>query len=445
MGGYTRRKATSGKTALPAITDKLARLLSESLARHPVPGQLWLGFSGGLDSTVLLHLLACAQVPFTALHIHHGLSDRADQWQVHCADQARQLGVSFLARRVQVNAREGGFEQGARRARYRAFEQAMEAGDQILLAHHGDDQVETFLLRLMRGAGVLGLASMAEQRTLARNKFVLRPLLGASRVELEAYARAQGLAWIEDDSNSDLSIDRNYLRSQVVPDLSARWPVVDRVQQAVENLRESSALLSDLAQQDLQSCEWRTERFGESIALRAFLNLSVARQKNLLRDWLRARGAPLPEASQLVQALAQTCAAEDAQPAVALGKQVLRRYRDRLYLTPQLQPLVTGDGGDWRWDGQNPLVLPGNCVLQPGAGWPVAEYSVRFRCGGERARPRERHHSQTLKKLLQEYGLPPWLRDRVPLIYHGETLVAVGDLFVTAEGPREAPIWRFLD
>ena len=434
-----------------AVTDKLASLLSESLGRHPASGRLWLGLSGGLDSTVLLHLLVRAEVPFQALYIHHGLSPRADQWQLHCARLAEKLGVPFVAMRVQVDVSDGGLEQGARIARYRVFAQAMAEGDQILLAHHGDDQVETFLLRLMRGAGVLGLASMAEQRRLARNKFVLRPLLGASRGELEICARELGLKWIEDDSNRDLAIDRNYLRSQVAPALAARWPIANRVKQAVENLRESSELLSELARQDLRSCEQRPERFGESIALSRFLDLSPARQKNLLRDWLRARGAQLPEAGQLSQALAQTRAAADAQPAVALGSQVLRRYRDRLYLTPQLSSVSdtepAGGGCNWcrTWNGIDELHLPGGWVLRPVESWLQADYKVCFRGGGERARPRARQHSQTLKKLLQECALEPWLRSRVPLIYRGEALVAVGDLFTTQEGPPQPPIWRFLD
>ncbi|WOX05174.1 tRNA lysidine(34) synthetase TilS [Microbulbifer pacificus] len=431
-----------------APTSKLSRQLRNTLQRHPAQGQLWLGYSGGLDSTVLLHLLARAQVPFTALHVHHGLSVRADQWQHHCEVVAGAMGVPFVACRVQVDRSGGGLEQGARKARYRAFQQQMAAGDQILLAHHGDDQAETFLLRLLRGAGVLGLAAMAEQRYLGNpdwGRTLLRPLLRASRSELEDYAREHALSWVDDDSNADLTLDRNYLRRQVIPHLVARWPLNERVAQAADNLREADELLGELAEEDLQRCDLRPERFGQSVDLAVFLSLAMARRKNLLRSWLTRLGARMPEAVHLQQALQQAQAADDAVPEVLLGGQVLRRYRDRLYLTPQLLPLGPGEEGERQWDGKSELDLTGGWTLCAGDSWPAGDYTVRFRSGGERAKPRERHHSQTLKKLLQEYGLAPWLRDRVPLVFRNGILLAVGDLFVTEEGPQTPPRWRFSD
>ena len=432
---------------MTAVSETLTNLLSDALARHPASGRLWVGYSGGLDSTVLLHLLASAEVPFTAVHVNHGLSPQADKWQAHCEAVARGLRVPFIGRKVQVCREDGGLERAARNARYRVFEDVMAPGDQILLAHHGDDQAETFLLRLMRGAGTQGLAAMDECRALGVHCSVLRPLLGASRAELETYARAQELAWIEDESNADPAFDRNYMRSQVLPALAARWPAVDRVSRAVDNLRESASLLQEVAMDDLQSCARREARFGESIDLPGFVALSVPRQKNLLRTWIRRVGGGMPESAQLHQALEQVHAAADTQPAVTLGERVLRRYRDRLYLTPQLQPLTDSAAGEgvWRWDGMCTLELTDGWILQPGPGWPAVEYIVRYRRGGERARPSSRGHSQILKKLLQEYALEPWLRGLVPLIYAGDELVAVGDLFVTAGGPTQPPIWRFLD
>ena len=418
-----------------------------ALQRHAANGQLWLGYSGGLDSSVLLHLLASAGIPVRALHIHHGLSPQADVWQAHCESQARALGIECQSVAVVVDSADGGLEQGARVARYRAFEKAMAPGDQILLAHHGDDQVETFLLRLLRGAGVQGLAAMAEYRGFAPGKALLRPLLGVTRQQLEAYARQYGLDWIEDESNQNLNLDRNYLRSVVVPALAKRWPVARQVARAADNLRESAELLDEVAAEDLQVCDVRRERFGQSIDLVALKPLSLARRKNLLRGWVRSLAQQAPESAHLDQLLGQLSATDDAQPEVRLSGLVARRFRDRLYLTPQLQPLdLTGDaGGVWEWDGLSDLVLPVGWTLSPSAGWPAADYRICFRRGGERAQPRARAHSQTLKKLLQEYALEPWLRDRVPLVYRNEQLVAVGDLFVTATGPSLPPIWRFLD
>ncbi|TLM78433.1 tRNA lysidine(34) synthetase TilS [Microbulbifer harenosus] len=429
-------------------TSQLPQRLANCLQRHPAQGCLWLGYSGGLDSTVLLHLLVCAKVPFTALHVHHGLSAHADEWLAHCKAVAGALGVPLTVCRVRVDRRDGGLEQAARNARYRAFEQHMAPGDQILLAHHADDQVETFLLRLVRGAGVRGLAAMAERRSLgdpSGMRSLLRPLLAASRAELERYALEQGLSWVEDDSNADLALTRNYLRRQVIPALSARWPIGERVARAADNLGEAAGLLGELAVEDLSRCDCRRETFGESIELAAFLSLSEARRRNLLRGWLARLGAKMPEAAHLQQALWQAQATEDAVPEAPLGDRVLRRYRDRLYLTPELHPLNRDSEGEWRWNGVSELRLLGGWTLRPGKDWPVGDYVVRFRAGGERAKPRERHHSQTLKRLLQEYRLVPWLRDRVPLIFQGGVLVAVGDLFVTAEGPAGPPQWRFSD
>ena len=427
-------------------TTNLEVQLRTALSRYPAAGRLWLGFSGGLDSTVLLHLLASQGVPFTALHVHHGLSANADEWLDHCEREAARLSVPFVAQQVQVNGDTGGIEQGAREARYRVFNEYMVAGDQLLLAHHGDDQVETFLLRLLRGAGVLGLAAMGVHRRMAEDRSVLRPLLEATRADLENYAHHHHLSWIEDESNNDLSFERNYLRRSVTPALAARWPVAGRVARATENLREAADLLAEMAVGDLAHCDHRSERFGESIDLSAMRALSPARQRNLLRYWFGLHGDSMPQASHLNQVLEQMEAAADACPTIEIASKVIRRYRDRLYLTPQL-PSGDGRHGEqvWRWDGVGRLQLPGGWALLAGDGWPPGDYRVQFRRGGERAHPVARPHSQSLKKLLQEYVLEPWLRDSVPLVYRDGTLLAVGDLFVTAGGPPAPPLWRFSD
>ncbi|MDP5209307.1 tRNA lysidine(34) synthetase TilS [Microbulbifer sp. 2205BS26-8] len=429
---------------------RLQTLLQVALQRHPVPGQLWVGFSGGLDSTVLLHLLASCQIPVRALHVHHGLSANADRWLSHCQEFACHLSVPFTAVQIHVATGKGGLEQRARRARYRAFAQVMSEGDQILLGHHGDDQAETFLLRLMRGAGVLGLAGIAESRFLGEGRSLLRPLLGASRVELAAWAGDHGLTWIDDESNADESLDRNYLRHSVLPLLSARWPARQRVMRAVENLRESAELLQALALADLHGCGFRRERFGESLALERFTGLSLARRKNLLRYWSLQQGGKAPEWAPLQQALEQLgAAAADARIAVQLGGRVVRRYQGRLYLTPELARYLVKEGGEQRcWDGISELPLPGGGMLAPSPGWPGSQYRVRYRRGGERAQPSDRVHSQTLKKLLQERALEPWLRDRVPLVYRAGELVAVGDLFtcdVAGLAQTPPPRWWFSD
>nr|WP_246394995.1 tRNA lysidine(34) synthetase TilS [Microbulbifer rhizosphaerae] len=408
---------------------------------HPASGRLWLGYSGGLDSTVLLHLIAALGTEVRVLHIHHGISPNADDWRRHCEAEAGRLGMPFRCESVSVNTAGGGLEQAARAARYQVFEELLQPGDQLLLAQHGDDQVETFFLRLLRGAGALGLAAMAGSRSLG-GATVLRPLLGVGRPQLEAYAREQRLQWIEDESNEDQSLDRNYLRAAVLPLLRERWPLRERVGRAVDNLREAAELLQDLGNADLNSCDRRRERFGESVALGALRELPERRRKNLLRSWLAKCGGDMPEAAHLEQALNQALqAAGDSQMAVSLGGLVVRRFRQRLYITP---PLSAADlTGEWRWNGAGTLALPGGWVLEPGPDWPTGHYQVRFRRGGERARPAGRKHSQTLKKLLQEQALEPWLRDLVPLVHRGGELVAVGDIFLCGEGLAGTLKWRY--
>jgi len=420
------------------VNNWLAKV-SEILGRYPCDGVRWLGYSGGLDSTVLLHLLCQLGGEPRAIHVHHGLSPNADAWQAHCAAVAESLGVSFYTRRVRVSSG-GSLEQAARTARYRVFGELLQPGDQLLLAQHGDDQVETFFLRLLRGAGALGLAAMAGSRPLG-GATVLRPLLGTGRAQLEAYAREHRLQWIEDESNEDQSLDRNYLRATVLPLLRERWPLRERVGRAADNLREAAELLQDLGDADLVSCDRRRERFGESLDLGVLRNLPERRQRNLLRSWLVACGGNMPEAAHLQQALNQARqAAGDSRMAVSLGGRVARRFRGRLYLTP---PLAKVEEGEWRWDGRSTLSLPGGWELGADSDWPLGDYRVRFRRGGERARPVGRRHSQTLKKLLQEVDLEPWLRDLVPLLYRGDELLAVGDLFLCAEGLAGTLKWRY--
>lgn len=437
---------------LKQTVEAVSQAVKAALSRYPCEGERWLAYSGGLDSTVLLHLLTALEIPLRAIHIHHGLSPNADRWQTHCEEVAAAHGVPLVAERVAVDPSDGGLEQAARRARYRIFEQYLQPGDQLLLAQHGDDQVETFFLRLLRGAGTLGLAAMAQQRRLGQGS-LLRPLLGVARTELEGYAHARGLHWVEDESNRDERLDRNYLRASVLPLLQARWPLRQRVARAANNLRESAELLEELGRDDLQHCSRRSERFGESVSLKALLQLSPVRQKNLLRVWVGICGGDMPEAPRLTEALAQARdAARDSDMAVVLGGPVLglvvRRFRDRLYLTPQLAPELSQPGRDgeepWEleWDGRAPLALPGGWLLEVGADWPPGHYRVCNRRGGERARPRGRDRSQTLKKLLQEYALEPWLRDAVPLVYRGASLLAAGDLFL-CEAQVGSLRWRY--
>ncbi len=407
-------------------------------------GHWYLGFSGGLDSSVLLDLLlrwraARTTAPaLTALHVNHGLHPRADRWQAHCEQLAAGLGVPFIALQAAVDAGPRGLEAAAREARYRLFEAQLEPGSVLLLAHHLDDQVETFFLRLLRGAGLAGLAAMPVERPLGDARLV-RPLLQIPRARLEAYAGARGLAYVEDPSNRDAGLDRNFLRAAVLPLLAARWPGYRAtVARAGEHLAGAAATLEQL----LPAPETVFSRMGDpGVPLAALLAVDVEGAAIRLRHWLQLRGLPAPDRASLAEFLHQLrTAREGAAPRLACRAFTLRRYRDAVYLLPAAQPPAA------------PLVLaPGAALAIPGVGdvglvptageglllEPGERLELRWRHGGEQCRPASRAGGGSLKKLLQEAGVPPWWRDRVPLLFAGAELLAVGDLW-TCDSTR----WR---
>lgn len=393
----------------------------------------WLAYSGGVDSHVLLHAVAAlagagGYPPLSALHVNHGLNPRAGAWADHCRGVCAALGVELRVVEVEVRRNGGlGLEAAARQARYGAFERTLAPGELLLQAHHGDDQAETLLLRLLRGAGPAGLAGIPAQRILGRGE-LLRPLLGQSRAALLAYAEQHGLDWIHDDSNDDECHDRNYLRHRVLPLLEQRWPACRAtLGRAALQAGEADVLLHDLAALDLAAA-----RRGEALDIPTCMTLSEPRRRNLLRHWLRALNLPLPGREQLQQVLAQMTAAADAQICVSWpGAQVLR-FRDALYALP---PLVEVADLEMPWPLPRPLSPPALGTLRAaavsGRGLRADRtYQVRNRRGGERCKPQGRAHSQSLKKLLQEADVPPWRRDRLPLIWCDGQLAAVADLWI---------------
>lgn len=396
----------------------------------------WLAFSGGLDSTVLLHALAALdpRPQLLAIHVHHGLLAEADQWQRHCSDVCAALGIEFHCVRVTIAAT-ASLENAARDARYQAFEQLLEAGDLLLQGHHLDDQVETLLLRVLRGTGLAGLQGIPEVRPLGAARLV-RPLLDQPRSVLEAYARDHQLAWVEDPSNRENRFDRNFLRNQVLPLIAGRWPHYR------QSLRRLSVLAAEaVAREQAQTAD--QPRLGrQPLALAELETLDAAQRRQHLRRWLAAWQL-VPSHAQ-TQALVATVveAAADAQPLLVLGGRQIRRYQGFLHVTE----LTRFDAsGRWRWDGYAPLVLPGAGRLSarqaPGA--PPMDFTVAFRQGGERFHPEGRAHSQQLKKLLQEAGVPPWRRPRLPLIYLDGELAAVADLWVSEPWSAALRGWQF--
>ena len=393
-------------------------------------------FSGGIDSTVLLHALARSgtSIPILAVHVNHGLHARSDDWATHCGAIAGALDVDYRSDRVDaVTDRGGGPEAAARDARYEAFLRIVEAGDCLLSGHHEDDQAETLLLNLLRGSGPAGLAGIGAAQRFGRGRLV-RPMLGVAGADIEAYARRHALEWIDDPSNVDTRFDRNYLRQEVMPRLADRWPAVsERLTRSAALAAEAAELLGDLADIDLAACGQPSR-----LDIAVMQSLPAARQRNLLRRAVRLSGLPPMPSARLDQVVrAVLPAREDAQPRVSWRGGELRRYRDEIFLMPPLP-----EPGKPPPDKLRPgaTLAPGPtlgelalCTAEDGGIRPAlaeAGLEIRFRRGGEEIRIDTQ--TRKLKKLMQEAGVLPWMRDRVPLLYAGNELVAVGDLWVSS-------------
>jgi tRNA(Ile)-lysidine synthase len=408
-----------------------SRLL-KALAPWRAAPALRVALSGGLDSTVLLHLLAGlarreALPALSAIHIDHGLQAFSAAWAVHCTQLCHSLGIELHVEAVQVPVT-ASLEEAARDARYAAFARHLRAGEVLLLAQHADDQVETLLFRLLRGAGVRGLAGMPVQRVLGQG-MLLRPLLGVPRSELEGYARAHRLVWVEDPSNADCRFSRNMLRQQVLPLLEQRWPAArSSLLRSAQHLAEAQQLLDELAELDLRAAAPLSAGLQlplPSLQLQALRGLSEARQRNALRVFL-APLTELPDARHWAGWCDLRDAGEAARPVWKLARGELRRAGDRLWwlsgtwLKPVSGVQVWGNPAQ-------PLQLPGNGCLSFAGEIPQGPLSVRYRQGGEVLVLPGRGH-RDLKRLLNEREVPAFVRERLPLLYRHDQLLAVANL-----------------
>jgi len=409
-------------------SDRLLSAFRRQLEALPAVRRWLIGYSGGLDSRVLAELVALTLEPSRVLllHVNHQLQPEAGDWARHCQLTAERLGLPIRVLDVQPRSAS---EADAREVRYAAFEGELRAGDCLLLGHHADDQAETLLLRLLRGAGVRGLAGMPRRRPLGAAE-LLRPLLDQTRVELEAWARARGLDWVEDPSNSRTEYDRNYLRQRVMPALTGRWSdAAHRLGQSASYLAEADGLLAELAQEDLETCGGSPDR----LALASLRALRPARRHNLLRHWCDMATGVALNARQLATIEREfLAAAQDRQPMLALGDRTLRRYRDRLYLVPDTIPATEAQLVATPLASGVTVLPQGRLSIRVGVSrlMSLDGLSLRYRREGERCRPAGRQGSHPLKKLFQEQGVPPWLRDHWPLLVHGDEIVAVPGLFV---------------
>jgi tRNA(Ile)-lysidine synthase len=410
------------------------------LARLPRAPEYQVAYSGGVDSHVLLFILAGVreQLPgeLVAVHVNHGIQQASGDWEVHCRAICEQLGVRFRCIQVQGRAGRGESPEAvARAARYRGLAQSLPADAVLLTAQHRDDQAETLLLQLFRGAGVRGLASMPEQMPFGQGQ-LLRPFLFSSRKEIVACARQHRLCWVVDPANRDLRYDRNFVRHQLLPQLQQRWPAVAHtLSRAAAHQADQVELAAVVAEMDYAHCRGRA---GHGLQVDQVRLLSVARQRNLLRFWIEHNGLSLPSRVVIERILEELLESDGvSSPLVHWPDAEVRRYRNCLYaMAPPPAHVVEQI---FCWAPEFPLSLENaggelTASREQGAGLvlpDVGQITIRFRQGGEQLQPAGRQHHHRLKKLLQEWGVPPWERNRIPLVYVGDTLVAVAGLCVT--------------
>lgn len=431
------------------LLPQIAKLWSDAVQLQPVFRQMalqgdsipvWVGLSGGVDSVVLLDCLLALkdQLPFLAdiraVYINHQLSPNADVWEAFCRTLCASRNIVFQAHGVEVIEAGKGIEDAARQARFAVFHSLLETPALLALGHHGDDQVETLVLRLGRGTGSRGFAGIPQVRPLGGG-VLIRPLLHLGRAAIEHYAAMCGLSHIEDESNVDQGYDRNYVRHSVIPALAKRWPeYIKTWGESMRAAQEADSLLAELAAEDLQrllstsasgyenlnAINESVPSVDESLNLAGYECLSELRQRNLLRFWMRQKGG-LGIARQHLDELQNQLQARHSESQLQFNVDkdwCLRVYANRLYwcrqvyrLSLHLRPAIAGEHG---------LFLKGE----------PSDYRIGFREGGERCHPLGRKHSQTLKKILQECGVAPWLRESIPLVYAGDEIAAVSNLFV---------------
>jgi tRNA(Ile)-lysidine synthase len=416
--------------------ESLSRRVAALLARAAFPGaHLVLGFSGGVDSTTLLSILAelapAMRFSLRAVHVNHGLSPNAGEWADFCAELCRKLQIPLQVEKVDIAPYRGlGLEGAARHARREVF--ARIDADFLVLAQHRDDQAETLMLRLLRGAGLSGLTGMSALGAFSGARArLLRPLLEISRAEIESHARERGLQWIEDESNTDTIRRRNFLRHEVFPLIERRFPAARAaVARAADHLAEARDLLAEMARADFDACST-----GDgTIEIPSLLRLRAARAKNLVRFWCEARDIPVPTRAQLEELLRQLReSGADMHVRLRTSRWQFLRHRSKLYLQPLGEPAKSDFVQDWNGENALPLLALGGVLKfkpEEGRGLSLAKLrqarvTVRLRQGGEHLRPDPRRPRRTLKNLLRERGIVPWLRDRLPLLFCGEELVSV--------------------
>lgn len=412
-------------------------------SQHLAVNRYCVAYSAGMDSHVLLQIAAeelasLEGVRVRAIHVNHGLNQNSGAWAEHAQQVCRKLEIPLVTREVTVEFASGdGLEAGARAARYAAFADVLEEGEHLLMAQHADDQAETFLLQALRGSGPDGLASIPGKRSFARG-IMARPLLACTREALASFADEASLSWIEDPSNEDTRFDRNFLRLEILPQLKKRWPsAAQTLSRSAMRSGAASQTLLVLAQRDLDGVMVAD---SSQLTVSRLASLSRERAYNVLRLWVRQAGYRMPRLQDLVQVLNDLVnARHDAEGRVNAREYEFRRHRDHLYL---LAPHTTAQSFDLEWPAPfDPLhvaaieltISKESCEAQ---GLKLPEQGsvfIRSRQGSEIIKLGKPAYHKQVKKLLQESGMPPWERDRVPLLFVGEQLAAVWNVAIAVD------------
>ncbi len=401
------------------------------MARLPQTRMYWVGFSGGADSSALLHALHNSrdelQAPIHAIHFHHGLNPCADDWQHHCQKFCRERDISFTCGKLVIKrSKRASIEEESRNRRYLAIGEMLRSGDIYLTAHHADDQAETVFLNLMRGSGIEGLAGIPQMRKLSEG-WVARPLLNTSRSELKNYLIRHGVSWLEDPSNKDQSFDRNFLRNILFPQLETRWPgVARRLTRSARTARISATALADFINVHYEELLQNRHR----MPLRPLLRLEPPMRALVLRQWLRRQEIPaLPEV-RLNEFIKQIAGSTSSLAEVRWASWQLKLYGSLIWLQGQVIPAIESCT-DWTAGSKMELNeslgclrLLGRKISIPG-GWQVAS-----RRKGERIRLHDQAVRRKLKDLLRESAIPPWLRSSIPVLYWDGEAVAIGDWII---------------
>ena len=406
----------------------------QQLRIHTPNNKLVVAYSGGLDSHVLLHLLSQisnAEHEVRAIHVNHGLQASSLAWVQHCEDTCVGLGIPFEVISLALKIPKGqSIEEVARIERYKALYQSLEENETLLTAHHQNDQVETFLLNLFRGAGVDGLASMPISRLFGPKGLehqLLRPMLSYNRETLENYAEKHQLKVVDDPSNLDLSFDRNYLRQHILPELSGRWVGIDKaISRAAAIQSETKEILNEVAEHAFKQV---FDSKKNTISITRLKQLTKAKQKLVLRYWISDRGFSYPSEKKLQHLFSDVIEAnQGTQPLLEWQGVQLRRFQDDLYIS---EPLLDHDVNNViDWDLKSPLTIDSlNLIIHPEElsdelREVASLVTIKFRQGGEKIRIPNRGNL-SLKNIFQEEGVPPWMRDRMPLVYLGDKLISV--------------------